>query len=117
MTALRRLPPLVKTLRSGVIRQQAKKVDPLYVSSEHRAWRIAVCSRAAWQCEAVEDGRRCEKAAPANRMFADHIREVADEGDRFDPANGQCLCGRHHTLKTARARAARLVARPRGVGV
>jgi 5-methylcytosine-specific restriction enzyme A len=45
-------------------------------------------------------------------MFADHICEVADEGDRFDPANGQCLCGRHHALKTARARAARLAARP-----
>ena len=40
-------------------------------------------------------------------MFADHITEIRDGGDPFDPANGQCLCGRCHTLKTNAARAAR----------
>jgi 5-methylcytosine-specific restriction protein A len=112
MTALRRMPPLVKTLQSGVMRQQATKVDPLYVSAEHRVWRTAVCNRAGWRCEAIEDGQRCIKAAPARRMFADHIDEVSDTGALFDLRNGQCLCGRHHTLKTARARAARASARP-----
>jgi hypothetical protein len=41
-------------------------------------------------------------------MFADHIKERQDGGDPFDPANGQCLCGAHHTLKTGRERARRM---------
>ena len=40
-----------------------------------------------------------------HRTFADHIRERKDGGDPLDPANGQCLCGQHHTLKTVAARA------------
>jgi 5-methylcytosine-specific restriction protein A len=40
-------------------------------------------------------------------MFADHIEELQDDGDPFDVANGQCLCGSHHTLKTAAVRARR----------
>lgn len=41
-------------------------------------------------------------------MFADHIKEVRDGGAPYDLMNGQCLCGRHHTIKTTQARAARL---------
>jgi 5-methylcytosine-specific restriction protein A len=108
MTSPRRLPPLVKTLRSGVFREQAKKVDPLYLSPEHRAWRTAICTRAGWRCEAVDTGLRCTRSAPAHRVYADHINEVADGGARFDLANGQCLCARHHTLKTAQSRATRM---------
>jgi hypothetical protein len=44
---------------------------------------------------------------PEHRLFADHIVEVADGGALLDPANGQCLCGAHHTLKTVRAKVAR----------
>jgi hypothetical protein len=40
-------------------------------------------------------------------MFADHIVELNDGGAPFDVANGQCLCGAHHTAKTADARGAR----------
>jgi hypothetical protein len=41
-------------------------------------------------------------------MFADHIREIGDGGAPFDLANGQCLCGAHHTRKTTATRAKRL---------
>lgn len=41
-------------------------------------------------------------------MFADHIRELKDDGAPLDVANGQCLCGSHHTTKTNQARAARM---------
>ena len=37
-------------------------------------------------------------------MFADHIVERKDGGADLDPRNGQCLCGRHHTMKTAQTR-------------
>lgn len=84
-----------------------KQAKPIYLSAEHRAWREEVIVRAGARCEAIDNGRRCHKAAPRHRMFADHIVEVEDDGARFDVANGQCLCGSHHTAKTARERAKR----------
>jgi hypothetical protein len=70
------------------------------------------------RCEAIDDGHRCVYAEPKHRMFADHIVKLFDGGSPFDPANGQCLCARHHSLKTARARQARFRAQiPRGMGV
>ena len=41
------------------------------------------------------------------RLYVDHIRELRDGGDAFDPANLQLLCSPCHMRKTARARAAR----------
>jgi 5-methylcytosine-specific restriction protein A len=105
--ALRKLRPLVKAFEGGVVSRKPKKADDLYRSPEHRAWREIVVSRARWQCEAIDVGQRCWKAEPAHRLFADHIIEVSDGGPCFDPTNGQCLCGHHHRLKTARAQAAR----------
>lgn len=63
--------------------------------------------RAGYQCQAIVDGQRCPVRAPA-RLFADHITERRDGGASFDPMNGQCLCGGHHTLKTAAERAKRM---------
>ena len=41
----------------------------------------------------------------AARMLADHKKERQDAPDaELDPANGWCLCGAHHSLKTARER-------------
>jgi hypothetical protein len=85
----------------------AKVVKSIYQTPEYRAWREAVIARAGRRCEAVEQGQRCTKAEPLHRMFADHRQELTDGGARYDVANGQCLCGGHHTAKTAKARAAR----------
>jgi len=43
-------------------------------------------------------------------MFADHIMERKDGGLALGPANGQCLCGQHHSLKTAYGNAKRQAA-------
>ena len=84
-----------------------KVAATIYHTSEYQIWREAVIARAGGRCEAVDDGRRCWKSSPRARMFADHKVELRDGGAAYDPANGECLCGSHHTAKTAVARAAR----------
>ena len=101
------LKPKIATLDLRIAKPAAKRVDPELSTAEHRAWRAEVLRRAGYRCEQIEDGKRCTVHAPA-RMFADHIKERRDGGDLLDPENGQCLCGRHHTLKTARVRAERM---------
>lgn len=108
---LRTIGSLIKNrFDARAVKPEAKTADPFYLTPEYRAWRETVIARAGRRCQATESGLRCRKAEPASRMFADHVTEVRDGGAPFDAANGQCLCGRHHTLKTTQARAARLAA-------
>ncbi|BBK37703.1 hypothetical protein STAQ_27810 [Allostella sp. ATCC 35155] len=109
MARIRCAPPRIAAADTRRVLPPPKRADAELLTPEHRAWREAVLQRAGHRCEAIEGGRRCEVRAPA-RLFADHIRERRDGGAGLDPANGQCLCGRHHTLKTARARAERMAA-------
>ena len=106
MQRLNTLGARVTTLDTRTVKPQPKQTDPHYLSREHRAWRQTVCDRAGWRCEWIdESGQRCAKAAPQHRMFADHKKERQDAPDaELDPANGWCLCGAHHSLKTARER-------------
>ncbi|RVD44881.1 HNH endonuclease [Mesorhizobium sp. M4A.F.Ca.ET.020.02.1.1] len=99
--------PGIRTLDLRTARPIEKKADPELLTPEHRAWRDRVLQRAGYRCQAVDDGRRCAVSYPS-RLFADHIRERKDGGAPLDLDNGQCLCGRHHTLKTAAARAERM---------
>lgn len=114
MSKLRTIAPLIKAIDARSVPIGPKCADPFYLTPEYRAWRDAVVSRAGRRCEAVEQGARCTKAGPKHRMFADHITERRDGGDLYDVRNGRCLCGRHHTLKTAQARTERLAAVQRG---
>ena len=88
-----------------MVKPQPKQTDPHYLSPRHRAWRQTVCDRAGWRCEWIDErGQRCAKAAPQHRMFADHKKERQDAPDaELDPTNGWCLCGAHHSLKTAKS--------------
>lgn len=97
----------LQTLETRKVQAPPKTAAPLYHSPEYRQWREGVIARAGRRCEAVDNGQRCRKAEPRCRMFADHKVEVRDGGALFDPANGECLCGAHHSAKTARARADR----------
>ena len=108
---MRKLGPSIRTFEHRRIKPEEKKADPFYLTPEYRAWREKVIGKAGRRCEAVDHGNRCRKSEfnrPPDRMFADHIKEVRDGGAKYDPVNGQCLCGRHHTLKTVDARAKRL---------
>jgi len=87
---------------------QPKTADVVYLTTDHRAWRRAVLDRAGNRCQALDDGVRCTNAEPECRLFADHIIEIKDGGHATDIANGQALCGRHHSIKTNHARVLRL---------
>jgi 5-methylcytosine-specific restriction protein A len=102
-------PPRVKTLQPRVAvldtrsaKPPAKQAAPIYLTREHQHWRATVIARARGRCEWPGCGRA------EQRMFADHIVELKDGGAAFDVANGQCLCGSHHTSKTNAERARRM---------
>ena len=102
------------TFQSALGRFDSRRVLPppkvaasIYSTPEYKAWQEIVIERAGGRCEAIDNGKRCWKRRPGARMFADHKEELRDGGAPFDPDNGQCLCGSHHTAKTAAARAAR----------
>jgi 5-methylcytosine-specific restriction protein A len=107
MPKLRTLAPLVRTLSTRTARLPQKVKEPIYDSPEFRAWRGQVVARAGGRCEAIEDGRRCGKAWPEHRVYADHIHELRDGGAAFDLRNGMCLCASHHEAKTHVARVER----------
>lgn len=96
------LAPALRVADTRAARVPDKTADPHYLTAEHRAWRELVIARAGGICQHPRCGRR------ERRMFADHIVELRDGGAPLDPANGQCLCGSHHTLATAARRAARM---------
>ena len=96
---LRMMRPALRSADLSIARLPPKTAEPHYLTPEHRAWRNAVIDRAGGVCEWPGCGRR------EPRMFADHIVERKDGGDDFGA--GQCLCGRHHSLKTAKARSER----------
>ncbi len=100
----------LRTMDTRTVKPPPKRADTELLTADHRQWRETVLQRAGYRCQWVEQGRRCDRAAPQHRMFADHIVERRDGGAPLDPQNGQCLCGRHHTLKTTATRGARLSA-------
>src|SRR6266446_426483 len=99
--ALRTSRPLLAAHDTRTARPRPKQADAELLTPKHRAWRLAVCRRAGWQCQWIEDdGKRCQaSAALGHIMIADHIIEREDGGALLDPDNGQCLCTAHNTLK------------------
>ncbi len=106
MARLSTLAPRLTALDTRTVKPEPKRADAELLTPEHRAWAYEVKCRAGWKCQwpgcDVRGGRG------GVRLFADHIVERADGGAHHDPKNGQALCGKHHSLKTARARAARM---------
>lgn len=105
---LQTIKPRIATIDTRAVKPPPKTADPIYSTREYQAWRAKIIERAGGRCEWLGCGRR------ERRMFADHIHEVKDGGARYDPANGQCLCGSHHTTKTNEERAKRHAAPPQG---
>lgn len=104
-----RLPPSVGVLDTRIAHPAGKQRGEHYGSPAHKAWAAAVIGRAGGRCEWTDGGVRCSKSRPLYRMYADHIVELNDGGEEFEPSNGQCLCAEHHGLKTAQERVKRNV--------
>lgn len=100
MTRLPRVPPLVPSFDAKLVGDHSPLTANFYHSAPYRRWRDAVKARAGHRCEAIEDGKRCVIRTP-DRLYADHIHEIEDGGDRYDMQNGQCLCHAHHEQKKA----------------
>jgi 5-methylcytosine-specific restriction enzyme A len=103
---IRTLGPVARPLYQGLTKPVKEKAE-IYRTAEYKAWRLAVMTRADWQCEWREGGTRCAVRSPPDKLYADHRTEVIDGGHPHDVNNGQALCSRHHQIKGARARAAR----------
>jgi 5-methylcytosine-specific restriction enzyme A len=92
------LQPRMRVLDLRTAKPPPKTADPYYATPKHRAWRAKVIADAGGRCEWIRpDGTRCNRAEP--RMFADHVHERKDGGPGL--GRGQCLCGQHHSIKTA----------------
>ena len=95
------VPPWVSQVRASRPKQdrsnRATAAERGYCSKAHKAWRQAVLTAAAWQCQ--ECGRVCSGRGEAQ---ADHIIPIAEGGERYDVSNGQCLCLQCHGRKTRR---------------
>ena len=100
MARLSMAQPKLKALRMPLdeVVTHAHTNDSYYNSKEHRAWRTLIITRANGMCQWPSCNAR------EQRMFADHIIEIRDGGSRTDPLNGQCLCAKHHAIKTERAK-------------
>ena len=106
MSRLSTLKPRLSTLDTRTVRPEPKRADAELLTPEHRAWAYEVKCRAGWKCQWPGCGSQGGRGGI--RLYADHIVERADGGARLDPKNGQALCPKHHQVKTARERAARM---------
>jgi 5-methylcytosine-specific restriction enzyme A len=79
-----------------------KTVDPFYVRPEWRAFALEVKKQRSYTCE--DCGKRDWS------VHADHINELRDGGEPFDPLNVRIRCHACHNRKTAKAKGARLSA-------
>jgi 5-methylcytosine-specific restriction endonuclease McrA len=93
MSRLKCAAPRLKPAKQGLAFPE-KKAEPFYSTPEFREWRDLVIKRAGNACQ----GKNCGRTGV--RLFADHIKEIRDGGEKLDLSNGQALCGSCHTLKT-----------------
>lgn len=105
MVKLRNEWPSIKVFDASVAKSESKRADAHYRTPEHQAWRKQVMINAKWRCQSP--GCKAPRVI-GQRLFADHIVELQDDGAPFDPANGQALCGSCHQRKTIVARAERM---------
>jgi len=109
MSRIRTISTTIKPVDYRTVKPPPKTADKELSSPEYRRWAEEVKRSAGYQCEAIDNGKRCEVRAPA-RLFADHPHERRDGGS-LTGQRGLCLCGSHHTTITAQRRAARLAER------
>lgn len=97
------LKPRVPSMDTRRVKPPPKAADAELATRDWKAMRERVIREAGGRCQHPGCGRA------ERRMYADHIVERRDGGAVFDRANLQCLCPKHHALKTNAERAKRMV--------
>jgi 5-methylcytosine-specific restriction protein A len=116
---MRTLKPRLRQLDTRSVKPPPKRAEVFYLSP---AWRDFSARLLAQRGRRCQDPLCRDPTAPGVR-YPDHIKERADGGADFDPANILIRCAPCHGRKTAAARAARAAAAlrvpetPRGQGV
>jgi 5-methylcytosine-specific restriction protein A len=102
MGRIKMAPPLVPKGDGRPVKPEPKQADPFYFRRATRRFATPCCRVLA----IAANGLRITVASLIRRSH----QGARDGGDAFDPNNGMCLCGSHHTIKTARQRVHRMVA-------
>lgn len=98
------VPQRIRTINTRQIatawpaKRKEKTTLPIYQTQEYRRWRAAVIKRCLNRCV------HCGAPGSRNKLYADHVVEIADGGAPFDVHNGQSLCSPCHGRKTASAK-------------
>lgn len=95
------LTPRVPTMDTRTAKPTPKTADAELLSAEWRMMRTRVIRETGGRCQHPGCGKT------ERRMYIDHIVERRDEGSLLDRSNLQCLCPRHHAMKTNAERAKR----------
>ena len=97
-------PPRITTTDTRRVPPPPKVVAPTYTTPEYQQWRAEVIARSGGVCQ----GPSCADPGRRARLYADHVHELKDGGEPFNPSNGQALCGACHQRKTLFERARRM---------
>lgn len=100
MGKLTTLKPRVTVLDTRRAQPAPKVAHAFYLTPEWRKARELSIALHNWAC--------AECARKGHTLFVDHIVELQDGGAQYEQSNLRPLCGRCHSLKTAKARAERM---------
>jgi 5-methylcytosine-specific restriction enzyme A len=102
---MRVFPAKVRVFNTSKLKPAPKRVDPFYLTPEWRALMDAIIKHRGRRCQ--DPDHNPSRPRDQSRIFGDHIIELKDGGDMFDPSNILLRCGSCHTRKTAAERAKR----------
>lgn len=106
---MRQLKPRLRLADTRTVKPAPKRADDFYLTPEWRDFRDDLLKQRGRRCQ---DPRCGDPHAPGMR-YGDHVKERADGGADFDPANILFRCAPCHGRKTDSERAARILAAAR----
>lgn len=104
---IRQQPPRISTAATRITITRPKETLPFYRTQEWVKLVAKIIAKRGRRCEG-EECPRINRSLRGERIFADHIVEIQDDGALFDEGNIQLLCGSCHSKKTLAERAKRL---------
>lgn len=91
--------PRITATNSKRVPPPPKTRDDVYGMPEYQRWRARVIARSGNMCQ--DPAHDPSQPRSGIRLYADHVIEIKDDGDPFDPANGLARCAACHGSKTS----------------